>query len=151
MAEIAGLLHNLEFWHWWVLAAVLIALEVVAPSTVLLWPGIAAAIVGAVLLVDPGISWQVQVLLFAVLAVISLGLWLGVLRSRFVHSEESNLNRRGTEYIGRDYVLADPIVDGAGRLNIDDTTWQVSGEDIDAGSRVRVVGMDGAILKVERT
>ena len=86
MAEIAELLHNLEFWHWWVLAAVLIALEVLAPSTVLLWPGIAAAIVGVVLLISPDVGWQGQVLLFAVLAVVSLGVWMGLLRSRFADS-----------------------------------------------------------------
>ncbi len=149
MAEIAEFLNQLAFWHWWVLAAVLIALEVLAPSTVLLWPGIAAPIVGVVLLISPDIGWQVQVLLFAALAVVSLGLWLGVLRSRFVDSTESKLNRRGAEYIGREYVLAEPIVAGAGSLNIDDTKWQVAGEDLDAGSRVRVVEMDGPVLKVE--
>ncbi len=150
MAEIAELLNNLEFWHWWVLAVVLIVLEMLAPSTVLLWPGIAAAIVGVVLLISPDIGWQMQVLLFAVLAVVSLGVWLGVLRSRFVHSAESKLNRRGVEFIGREYVLAEPIVAGVGNLNIDDTKWQVAGEDLDAGSRVRVVEMDGSVLKVER-
>lgn len=150
MVEIAELLNNLEFWHWWVLAVVLIVLEMFAPSTVLLWPGIAAAIVGIVLLVSPELGWQVQVLVFAVLSVVSLGVWLGVLRSRFVHSAESKLNRRGAEYIDREYVLADPIVAGAGSLNIDDTKWRIAGEDLDAGSRVRVVEMDGSVLKVER-
>ena len=149
MTELTEFLNNLEFWHWWVLAAVLIVFEMIVPSTVLLWPGIAAAIIGIVLLVVPDIGWQVQVLLFAALSVICLGVWLGLLRSRFVHSEESKLNRRGVEYIGREYVLAEPIVNRTGRLNIDDTTWQVAGEDMAAGVRVRVVGMDGAVLKVE--
>ncbi len=150
MAEIAEFLNQLEFWHWWVLAAVLIVLEVLAPSTVLLWPGIAAAIVGVVLLISPDVGWQAQVLVFAVLSVVSLGVWMGLLRSRFVDSAETKLNRRGVEYIGRESVLAEPIVNGTGRLNIDDTTWRVAGEDLDAGSRVRVVEMDGAVLKVER-
>ncbi len=149
MAEITEFLNELEFWHWWVLAAVLVVLEMIAPSTVLLWPGIAAAIVGFVLLVSPDIGWQVQVLLFAVLSVICLGVWFGLLRSRFVRSEESSLNRRGAQYIGREYVLADSIVNGTGELNIDDTTWQVAGADMAAGHRVRVVGMEGSVLKVE--
>lgn len=149
MAEVTEFLNNLEFWHWWVLAAALIVFEMIMPSTVLLWPGIAAGIVGIVLLTSPDMGWQVQVLLFAALSVISLGVWLGLLRSRFVHSEESNLNRRGVEYIGREYVLEEPVVNRAGRLNIDDTTWQIAGEDMEAGKRVRVVGMDGAVLKVE--
>ncbi len=149
MAEATEFLNNLEFWHWWVLAAGLIVLEMIMPSTVRLWPGIAAGIVGFVLLASPDMDWQVQVLLFAVLSVISLSLWLGMLRSRFVHSEETNLNRRGTEYIGREYLLEEAIVNRTGQLNIDDTNWRVAGEDVEAGKRVRVVAMDGAVLKVD--
>jgi len=149
MAEIAEFLSRLEFWHWWVLAAVLIVFEMIVPSTVLLWPGIAAAVVGIVLLFSPTVGWEMQILLFAVLSVISLAVWLGLLRSRFVHDEDSTLNRRGAQYIGREYMLAEPIINGTGSLNIDDTTWQIAGEDMAAGVRVRVVGMDGAVLNVE--
>ena len=52
------LLDRIEFWHWWVLAALLIAIEVLAPSAVFLWPGVAAAIVGLVLLAASDIGWQ---------------------------------------------------------------------------------------------
>jgi membrane protein implicated in regulation of membrane protease activity len=149
MAELTELLNNLEFWHWWVLAAALVAVEVFAPSTVFLWPGVAAAVVGLVLLVADDIGWQVQVLLFAALSVISLGIWLGFVRSRLARPAESMLNRRGVQYIGREFVLAQPIVDRQGTLNIDDTTWHIAGEDQDAGKRVRVVSMDGAVLNVE--
>ena len=37
-----GILDSIEFWHWWVLAALLIAVEVFAPTTVFLWTGISA-------------------------------------------------------------------------------------------------------------
>ena len=60
-------LEQIEFWHWWVLAALLMAVEVFAPTTLFLWTGISAAAVGIVVLFARGIGWEVQVLLFAVL------------------------------------------------------------------------------------
>ena len=39
----AEFLDTIEFWHWWVLAALLVVIEVFAPSTVFLWPGVAAS------------------------------------------------------------------------------------------------------------
>ena len=60
---------QIEFWHWWVLGVLLVGLEVFAPSTVFLWPGIAAGIVGLILLMQGDLSWQVQCLIFAVLSI----------------------------------------------------------------------------------
>ena len=40
--------------HWWVLAVVLLALEVAAPGTFFLWLAMAAAVVGLIVLVLPG-------------------------------------------------------------------------------------------------
>ena len=46
-------------------------------------------------------------------------------------------------------MLDEPIRDGIGRLALDDTVWRVQGPDLAAGSRVRIVEADGALLKVE--
>ena len=51
------ILNGIEFWHWWVLAALLMAIEVFAPTTVFLWTGISAATVGFVVLAADGIGW----------------------------------------------------------------------------------------------
>jgi len=45
--------------------------------------------------------------------------------------------------------LKEPIVNGAGKIKVDDTTWKISGTDMAAGDKVRVVGVDGVVLKVE--
>jgi membrane protein implicated in regulation of membrane protease activity len=46
-------------------------------------------------------------------------------------------------------VLAEPIVNGQGRVRIDDTNWRLTGPDLPAGTRVKVIGTDGgAVLKV---
>jgi membrane protein implicated in regulation of membrane protease activity len=140
---------HIEFWHWWVLAALLMAVEVFAPTTLFLWTGISAGAVGLVVLVAEDIGWESQVLLFAVLSLVSVVAWRRYARLRPVHSEDPWLNRRAEQYIGRQFTLEEPIVNGEGTVKVDDTTWKIAGENLEAGSRVKVVGVDGVILKVE--
>ena len=142
-------LNSIEFWHWWVLAAFLIAIEVFAPSTVLLWPGLAAIVVGLILAAGAAMDWELQVLLFAALSVISLISWRQYAKSRPTLTEDPDLNRRGQRYIGRTFTLMLPIEDNQGKLQVDGIIWKIEGENLEAGDRVKVIGIDGAILKVE--
>ena len=145
------LLERIEFWHWWVFAAALITIEMFAPSTVFLWPAIAAAIVGFALLAIDNMGWQYQALVFAALTVISIVAWRSYARTRPLPSDDSTLNRRAEQLTGRVVTLKNPIVDGRGRIMIDGVAWTVEGEDMDPGCGIRVIGVAGAILKVERT
>ena len=45
--------------------------------------------------------------------------------------------------------LEQAIIDGSGRAKVDDALWVVAGPDLPAGSRVRVVAVDGMTLKVQ--
>lgn len=54
---------TLLFWHWWVLGLVLVVIEMVAPGFFLLWIGLAAGVTGLILVVVPGIGWQLQFLI----------------------------------------------------------------------------------------
>ena len=73
--DIAALLAQMEFWHWWVLAGLLMVLELTRPLFFFLWLGFAAAAVGFLLLVFPSIPVQVQLLLFGILSAIALVAW----------------------------------------------------------------------------
>jgi len=59
------------------------------------------------------------------------------------------LNRRGAQYIGRTFTLDEPIANGIGKIRVDDSTWKIEGTDCPAGSKVKVVGIDNTVLKVE--
>src|SRR5437868_10703999 len=63
----------------------------------------------------------------------------------------SFLNLRNNQYIGRVFELSEPIVNGRGKIKSGDTFWTVSGLDLPVGSKVKVIGADGIILKVERS
>lgn len=136
-------------WSWWLVGLILLGLEVVAPGTFFLWFGVAALIVGAIsLLVDWG--WQAQTITFVILAVASIvASRLFLRRETFTQSTEPALNQRAARYMGRSYVLREPIVEGEGRLHIDDTMWRISGPDSGAGTKVKIVRSEGARLFVE--
>lgn len=140
---------SIVYWHWLVLGVLLVTVEIFAPSTFFLWLGISAAIVGLVLLVIPGLSWPIQIILFAVLAVASIILGRQYLRKRPIQTDEPLLNLRAEQYVGRIFTLEEPVVNGVGKVRVDDSTWRIAGPDVAAGSQVRIVAADGVILKFE--
>jgi membrane protein implicated in regulation of membrane protease activity len=143
-----GFFASLHFWHWWILAALLAAVEAVAPGIFFIWFSAAAAIVGLAALILPGMGWEIQVFLFAILAAVAV--FVG---RRFVHrrmeSPDPALNRRGERYVGRQFNLETAIVNGRGSIKVDDSVWRAEGPELPAGRRVKVVGADGTVLRVE--
>lgn len=140
---------SVEFWHWWVFAVALIVVEILSPAAFFLWLGIAAGLVGVILLAMPDLTWQAQLGAFAVLSVVSMFLGRAWLRRNPSTTDQPTLNRRGEQYIGRVFTLSEPIVNGVGKIRVDDTTWKVNGSDCPSGSRVRVAGVDGVVLRVD--
>ncbi|MCP4329938.1 MAG: NfeD family protein [Alphaproteobacteria bacterium] len=147
--ELVAWFEQTRFWHWFILAFLLVGFEMLVPGTYLLWLGISAGVVGVVVLVLPDLAWQVQLALFAIVsvaAVVASRIWI---RRHPIETEQPALNRRGEQYVGRTFTLTEPVSNGEGRLRVDDTTWKVRGEDVEAGARVRVTGADGTVLKIE--
>lgn len=137
-----------DHWSWWLLAIVLVVVEVFAPGFFFLWLGVAAALVGLALYLAPDLSWQTQVIAFAVLSIASILGWRTWFRRRPEPSDHPNLNRRAAQYVGRVFVLVEPIANGRGRIRVDDASWTVEGADAPAGARVRVTGVKDAVLQV---
>ena len=141
---------QIEFWNWWVIGVLFVIAEIFAPGFILLWLGVAAGVVGVILLAVPGMPWQGQMLIFAVLSVGSVVAWRIFARRRPSGSDHPTLNRRGTQYVGRVFTLDEGIVDGIGMLRVDDTRWKVQGEDLPPGTRVAVTAVQGTVLVVEK-
>ena len=142
-------LSHISFWHWWILAGMLLILELTSPVFFFLWLGFSAAAVGFLLLVFPDLPIEVQLVLFGILSVMAVLAWR---KYREVHppaSDQPLLNQRGQQYTGRLFTLDHPITNGVGKVLVDDSTWRVKGPDLPAGTRVRVVGVDGVVFIVE--
>lgn len=133
---------------WAVAAVALVAAEALAPGAFLLWLGISAAAVCALVVVMPGTPFVVQAVAFAVLSFLAIRFlrmrWAG----RAQESDQPALNRRAEQLVGRVVPLMEPIVDGHGRVQIADAFWDVEGPDLPGGTRVRVVGARGMTLLV---
>ena len=135
-------------WAWVVLGLVLLGLELVLPGGFLVWLGVAGILTGFAAMFLP-IAWPVQWVMFGILSLLAIFLWMRFNRGRRVQSDRPYLNRRADRFIGQESVLDEAIVDGFGRVVLGDTTWRVAGPNLPAGQRVRIVGSEGAVLKVE--
>jgi membrane protein implicated in regulation of membrane protease activity len=148
--EITSFLQGeVQFWHWWVLAVLLMLIEVLAPGTFFLWLGFAAGLVGLLLVILPDLGWQLQVLIFAVLSVLSVLAGRAWLKRHPIETADTGLNRRADALIGQIYVLAEAIHTGRGAVKVGDTVWRAEGPDMPKGARVRIVAVNGTTLKVE--
>lgn len=145
------ILAGITFWYWWIFAVLLVILETLAPGVIFLWLAISATALGFTLLVVTDLAWQYQFLLFAGLSIVSVAGGRAWVKRHPTESQHPNLNRRGEQYIGRRFTLSEPIVDGIGKITVDDSTWQVSGEDMPTGVHVTVTGVDGSVFRVEKT
>jgi hypothetical protein len=143
------MLEQIDFWHWWILAAGLVIVEMLVPSFFALWMAIAAFIVGLALMLMPSLAWEYQFLIFALFSVISVVMWRHYYVKHPIESDQPHLNQRGHQYIGRVVTLAEAIVDGQGRIRIDDSVWKVVGPDCEAGVRVKIMSIDNVIFTVE--
>lgn len=141
-------LGQIDFWHWWILAGLLLILELTMPSFFFLWLGIAAAATGFLLLVFQDIPLEMQLVLFSILSILAVIAWRKYRETRPVASDQPNLNRRGHQYIGRVFTLDQAIENGVGKVTVDDSTWRVKGPDLPAGTHVRVQNVDGVVFVV---
>ncbi len=139
----------IDFWHWWILAVALVIIEILAPTFFALWMAIAAFLTGMALLLVPEMQWQYQVLLFAVMSVLSIVMWRRYYTKNPIVTDQPMLNRRGEQYIGRVITLKQPIEDGHGKVQVDDSTWKIEGSDCPAGTKVKIIKIDNVVFQVE--
>src|SRR4029450_9351444 len=144
----AEMFSTLGTWNWLIFGFILMGLELLAPTFLMFWLGLAALLVGLLsFAINP--SWQTQLLLFAIFAVAAVPAWRHFARSEGRRSLSNRFLKRRTEArVGREVTVEGPIRDGAGAWALDARIWRVAGPDAPAGSRVKVVQADGASLTV---
>ncbi|MBN8481258.1 MAG: NfeD family protein [Xanthomonadales bacterium] len=139
----------LSSYGWWILALVLIAAELLAPGYFLLWIGVAAAVMGLVMLVVPGLPFIAQAAAFGVLAIATcLVYWKFIRPLAELRDDEPLLNRKGERMLGRRLLVAEAFVNGRGKVRVGDSVWLAEGPDVGVGDAVEVVAVHGATLRV---
>lgn len=141
---------QIVYWHWFAVAAVLGTIEILAPGIFFLWLAIAAVITGVLAAVFADMASTVQIVVFALLSVLSVLTGWKIVKHNPQRNPDPTLNLRSAQYVGKIYTLESAIQGGTGRVRIGDSSWKVEGPDMALGSQVKVIGYDGPTLKVEK-
>jgi inner membrane protein len=137
-------------WFWWIVAGVLLLLEMLMPGFFMLWLAVAAALTAVADMIFH-FSWAGEAFTFAGLSMLTvLASWRFVMGSRNMKSESPHLNQKHAGFVGRSFILEKAIVNGTGKIRVEDALWDVDGPDLPSGARVKVTGVDGLRLMVKK-
>lgn len=138
------------WWHWMVLGLLLGLAELAVPSFFIIWFGLGALLVGVILLLAPGFGFNAQVLLWTLASVGMTVLWFKVFRNT-----SRTRSGQADEVVGEIGVLIHavaPFTKGEVRFQkplLGADVWPcLADEAIAAGTRVKVLAVDGQLLKV---
>lgn len=145
---------NLEWWHWAVLGIALVVAELIAPAFVLVWFGLGAVVVALVVVGFPDMGLIGEFLIWTASSVAMTGLWFKVFKPS---RHKSLVGRSSAQIIGETGLLSEDV-DGFKRGKVrfqkplvGSDVWEcIADEAITAGARVRVVSVEGSLLKVTK-
>lgn len=142
---------DLSGWYWLALGILLIALEMLVPSFVVIWPGLAAVVMAVLVAIFPNIGGEWLVVSFAVLSIafIFIGRSFAIrLRKR---EPKNTLNARGKSLIDR-HAKVVTFDQGEGRVTVSGIQWPAVWEDgqVSAvGDTVTITASTGVSLTVK--
>ncbi len=143
--------NNVLWWHWIVVGIVFVAAEIIVPSFVIVWLGLAAIIVGAVdYFAQP--SFSTELYMWTLLSVFFLALWfsyfkktwrasVGQAKGEYIHIKGSVIEVLGGRRYRAEFEL--PV--------LGDRRWIVeSARELEVGDTIEVDKVYGQIIKVNK-
>lgn len=148
MAEFFNWVSDASPWLWLALGILLVAVEILAPSFIMIWPGLAAICMAVLTWLAPGVSGQALIAIFAAL---SIALLFGgrALMARVEQDEpQSTLNARGKSMIGRQAKVLS-VSGSQGKVEIDGIQWPATWDTHapEEGQIVKVTEASGVNLR----
>ena len=142
-------LSGLDPHWWWVGAGALLGiLEIFLPGIFLIWIAVAAWVTAIIVALAPmALAWQLVI--FVVLAFVTVFVGRRYYARNPVTSEDPHLNTRAARLIGQVVIVETAIENGKGRVKVGDGVWNARGPDLPSGASVRIVAADGTLLTVE--
>jgi membrane protein implicated in regulation of membrane protease activity len=145
----------MEYWHWIVFGVLLMLSEILLTSFFVLWFGVAAVLVGIVLLLFPELTLSAQILIWTVLSSLLALAWFKYLKPLSIDRTKAGLSREMiVGEVGQ--VISVPNDERRGRMRfpapvLGADEWQIiSSESLAEGDRVRVKDVSGNSLIVEK-
>lgn len=141
-----------EWWHWAIGGIILVMAELVIPAFVLIWFGLGGILVAGLLLIAPATGLTMQLLAWLVMSLALVIYWFrffkpGQHKTRVGMSEASLVGELGV--LTREVA---PFQRGEVRFQkpmLGSELWPcIADEGIDCGERVRVLAVEGSLLKV---
>ncbi len=146
MQPIFDFLISMQAIQWLSLGVALLSLELMFPGVFMLWFGL-AALVMALVVWPTGISGAIPLVMFLILSVAFS--YLGKKWQSKRNNQPQNVNNLKSKFIGREFLLDQPITGGQGRTTIDGTSWVLIGSDAPKGTKLKIVRLNGNSLVVE--
>ena len=144
------LLESMSGTKWIVLGVLLLIVEILTGTTYILWPAIAALLVGLFAFLLP-FGWEMQLLLFFIISAVLLVVGHKYVRPRMEGGEPSDLNDRARSMIGMRVRAIAPFELGEGRVQVGDTQWRAraGAGNPAANDELVVLSVKGTTLIVE--
>jgi membrane protein implicated in regulation of membrane protease activity len=143
---------QIEWWHWVVGGVALMLAELVVPTFVLIWFGLSAIAVGVVLAFLPDLPLAADLFLWLLMSIAMVFLWFRVYK---VHQHKTRVGTSDLGLIGEVGLLSKPVAPfskGEVRFQkplLGSEVWVcIADEEIAVGERVRIVQIEGSLLKV---
>lgn len=145
---------QLLWWHWMVFGMGLALVELALFSFFIIWFAVGALLVGVVLALLPNLGFAAQILLWTAVSVAMTVLWF-----KFFRPANRTRSGQADEVLGEIGVLLsaiEPVGSSSGRSEVrfqkpimGAERWTcLADEPIAAGTRVKVLAVDGQFLKV---
>ncbi|MFF2910940.1 NfeD family protein [Paenibacillus sp. NPDC057934] len=133
---------------WFIVAGLLLVVEMMTLTFYLLWLCIGAAVAGLVSLIMPD-AILIQVVLGSLVA-IGLTLFSKPIVARFRSSR--GFKDTGTDIVGRQGIVVEPIEPGRyGQVKVGGDTWSASSSQVLGKDEVvKIIGRSSTIIEVER-
>lgn len=113
------------FWYWMILGGLFLIIEIATFTTFFLFFCISAFIMGFLTFIYPGLSLNLQLLIAAILAVISCIAFYNVYKKRkSANSKNINQNRLH-KFLNCKLVLTEDVTNGVSKVSLGDTQWRV--------------------------
>ncbi len=151
MDILSDIFGRMNMWAWWAISGLILIAEVLTGTSYLLWPAAAAFLTGFVAMEMFGISWPVQLAVFALLTIPLL--WAGDrwVRPALKLGSDSGLNDRSSRMIGERVTVVADFTSGRGRVRYGDTEWAAEsedGSDAASGQTCTVKAVKGVVLVI---